>query len=506
VITAWLQKAIDSSTGGRRLTAFVASLRQRAVPSHWTSLFGVVTIACVAVLMVTGAFLMFFYTPSTDRVLYQGDYAPLHGVEVSKAFASTLGISFDVRGGLLLRQAHHWAALLLPASLLMQLVVAFFTGAFRRPRQWNWVLLFLIVIAALAAGWSGYALPDDMLSGTGLRIVEGIMLGIPIVGTWLAALLFGGEFPGRIIENLYPIHLLVSAGLVVLIAARARSSWVHRPPQFASGRGEQDAVVGVPLWPTFATRAAGLFAAVCGILIIISATVTIGPVWLYGPSSPGDVSAGSQPDWYTGFLDGALRLVPPGWEIDVFGGTLTLAVLAPLAVIGAFLLAVAVYPFVEGWILKDRTDHHILDRPRNVPTRTALGVGALTFYGVLWGAASSDLVSTHLHIALETVIVGYQVLLVVGPPIAFGMTRALCLGLQRRDREVLAHGYETGRIVRLPGGEYMEQHLPVDAGERERITAAGHVPLMLRPERNGRILLRERVRVGLSRAFDRDAA
>lgn len=197
--------------------------------------------------------------------------------------------------------------------------------------------------------------------------------------------------------------------------------------------------------------------------------------------------------------------MPPGWELDVFGGTVTLAVLVPLAVIGAFLLSVAVYPFVEGWILRDRADHHILDRPRNVPTRTALGVGALTFYGVLWAAASSDLMSTHLHIALEAVIIGFQVLLIAGPPIAFGVARAVCLGLQRKDREVLAHGYETGRIVRMPGGEYVEQHGALDAGERARIAdGTRYAPLRLRPERDGRILLRERVRVGLSRLFLRE--
>jgi ubiquinol-cytochrome c reductase cytochrome b subunit len=511
-ITARLERAIDGSVGGRRFTAFVGSLRHRAVPTHWTGLFGVITMACVVVLLVSGVFLMFFYTPSSATVTYRGGYAPLHGVEMSKAFASTLGVSFDVRGGLLLRQAHHWAALLLPAALILQLAATFFTGAFRRPRQWNWVLLFLILIAALAAGWSGYALPDDLLSGTGLRIVEGIVLGIPIVGTGAATLLFGGGFPGRVIENLYVIHLLVSAGLIALIAARLRSGWVHGPVQFpARGRGE-DAVVGVPLLPTAATRAFGLFATVCGLLVVVSATVTVGPVWLYGPSSPSDVSAGSQPDWYTGFLDGALRLVPPGWELEIGGYTLTLAVLVPLAVVGAFLLAIVAYPFLEGWILRDRGEHRIpatrmLDRPRNVPTRTGLGVGAIAFYGVLWGAASSDLLATHFRLSLEGVIVAFQVLVLVAPPFAFVLTRRVCLGLRRRDREVLVHGFETGRIVRMPGGEYVEQHRPVDVYERWRLLDhSGYAPLQLRPDAKGRIHLRDRARVALSRALFEDRA
>jgi ubiquinol-cytochrome c reductase cytochrome b subunit len=500
-ITTRLEKFIDDR-----------GLRRRRVPMRWTGVFGVITMACVALLLVTGVFLMFFYTPSSTTVTYRGGYSPLHGVEMSKALASTLGISFDVRGGLLLRQLHHWAALLLPAAIILQLAVTFFTGRFRGPRRWNWLLLFLTLIAALAAGWSGYALPDDMLSGTGLRIVEGIMLGIPIVGTWLASLLFGGGFPGRIIENLYVIHLVVSVGLIALIAARIRSGWVA----LAQRRG-RDAVAGVALWPTAASRALGQLAVVCGVLIVISATVTIAPVWLYGPSSPSDVSAGSQPDWYTGFLDGALRLVPPGWEIALGGYTVTLAVLVPLAVVGAFLLAIAVYPFLEGWILSDRAgagipdrdvpdrdvpDPDLPDRPRNVPVRTGLGIGALAFYGVLWGAASSDVLAHLLRLSLDSVIVAFQVLLVVAPPIAFAVTRAVCLGLQRRDREVLAHGYETGRIVRLPGGEYIEVHAPVDEGARRKLgEIPGYAAVRLRPDAHGRIHLRDRVRTMLGRAW-----
>lgn len=500
MITARLEKAIDGTVGGRRLAGFVASLRHRGVGWHWTNVFGIVTMACLALLLLTGVFLMFFYTPSSERVVYSGDYPPLHGVEMSKALASTLGVSFDVRGGLLIRQLHHWAALLLPAAIIAQLLVTFFTGAFRRPRQWGWVLLFLILVAALAAGWSGYALPDDMLSGTGLRIVEGIVLGIPLVGTWIATLLFGGEYPGRIVENLYVVHLLVSAGMVAVVAARLRNRWVHGPQRFPWQPL-------VPAVPTAARRGAGLFATVCGILVLVSATVTVGPIWLYGPSDPGNASAGSQPDWYTGFLDGALRLVPPGWEIEVFGGTLTLAVLAPLAVVGAFLAAVLVYPFVENWVRRDRPegDAELLDRPRTAPTRTAIGVAGMTFYGVLWGAASADLLAVMFRLSLETVIVTFQVLLFVAPVIAFSVARRVCLGLQARDRDVLAHGYETGRIVRLPGGEYIEVHRPVEPALRGELTADPRdVPRVLRPDRSGRIHLSERVRVGISRLFFRD--
>lgn len=490
-LTARLEKAIDGTKTGRRATAFAAELRRRTVPTHWTDVFGVVTMACLAVLVVTGVVLMFFYVPSSERVVYDGGYSPLHGVEVSRAFASTLGLSLDVNGGLVLRQAHHWAALLLPAAILAQLAVMFFTGAFRRPRQASWVLLFLILVAALAAGWSGYALPDDMLSGTGLRIVEGIVLGIPVVGTWIAALLFGGGFPGRIIETLYPIHLLVSVALIVLVAARVRVAWRRGMPQYPDAQR-------IPM--RAAARRWGGFAAVAvGILLVVSATVTVSPIWLYGPSDPGNASAGSQPDWYTGFLDGALRLVPPGWELEIGGYTVTLAVLVPLAVVGAFMAALLLYPLLENWVVGGG-DSDLLDRPRNVPVRTALGVAGMSFYGVLWAAGSADVIAATFGLALEAVVIAFQVALVVAPPVAFSVARRVCLGLQQKDRDLLEHGVETGRIVRMPGGRYVEIHAPLPAEARRRLLAGRtDRPAMLRPDASGRITIAARTRSLLSR-------
>ncbi|WP_344755688.1 cytochrome bc1 complex cytochrome b subunit [Leifsonella bigeumensis] len=491
---------------GRTVAALAAELRARRAPVHWSNMFGVVALACILVIFVTGFFLMFFYSPSSTTVTYRGSYAPLDGVEMSTAMHSTMTISFDLRGGLLMRQAHHWAALLLPTALILQLLVTFFTGAFRKPRLGSWVLLFLILITALVGGWSGYALPDDMLSGTGLRIVEGIVLGIPIVGTWTSALLFGGPFPGDIIAHLYPLHIVVvPVLLVVLVAARIRSAWVHKPAQFAEAGRTEDNVVGVPILPNAAVRAGGLFLIVAGLLVLVAATTTISPIWLYGPSSPADASAGSQPDWYTGFLDGALRLIPPGWEVVWLSHTWTFAVIVPLALVGLYLLAVLLYPFFEQWITGDRREHHLLDRPRNTPTRTGIGVAGIVFFGALWGAASADLAATHLHLSVENVVTAYQVIVIVGPVIAFLLARRICFALQRKDREILLHGHESGRIVRFPGGEYVEIHKPADAYERWRLIAPpGDRPLELHPDADGRIRLTTRLRARISRFFFED--
>lgn len=462
----------DTTVFGRRISDVVDELRRRPVPTHWTNLFGTVTLACFVVVTVTGLWLMFFYVPSGDPVAYDGGYAPLHGAEVSAAYASTMRITFDVPGGLLMRQAHHWAALLLPTSIIMQLLATFFTGGFRRPRRGMWVLLVLVLVVALATGWSGYALPDDLLSGTGLRITEGVALGIPVVGTWVASLLFGGPFPGRVIEHLYPLHVLVlPALLAALMALRGLAAWRHGPPQFPGPGRTESNVVGVPAWPDAAARAGGLMALVTGVLLAVSATVTINPIWLYGPGSPGDAGAGSQPDWYTGFLDGALRLVPSGWEVVLAGRTWTFAVIVPLVVVTLFFIAVAAYPLVEERLTGDRRDHHLLDRPRSMPARTAIGVAGVVVYGTLWAAGGADLIATHFSVSVEGVIAALQWMLLLGPFAAFTVTRRICLGLQRRDHDVLRHGYETGRLVRLPGGEVVEEHRRVGAAERARLTA-----------------------------------
>ncbi|HEX4442379.1 MAG TPA: cytochrome b N-terminal domain-containing protein [Galbitalea sp.] len=494
---------VNRSSLGRRIAALAGELRQRRVPLHWTTMFGVVSMACVVVLFATGVFLMFLYTPSGTPVVYRGGYLPLHGTTMSKALSSTLAISFAVQGGLVIRQAHHWAALLLPVSLILQLLVSFFTGAFRTPRKTGWVLLFFILIVALVGGWSGYALPDDMLSGTGLRIVQGIVVGIPVVGAWASALLFGGGFPGQIIEHLYPIHIVIVPVLLVLfLAARIRSGYLKRPAQLPGPGRTEDNVVGVAILPTAATRAGGLLLVVMGLLFFVSATFTVSPIWLYGPSSPADASADSQPDWYTGFLDGALRLIPSGWGFVWLGHTWALAILIPLAVVGAFLLVVLAYPFIEQWISGDHRDHNLLDRPRNTPTRTAIGVAGMTFYGALWGAGSADLIATHFQVTLESVLAFYQVLALAGPIAGFVVTRRICFALQRRDREMLLHGYETGRVVRMPGGEYVEVHRQLDAFERWRlVNASDYAPIRVTPDARGHIGAGMRIRARLSDFF-----
>lgn len=221
----------------------------------------------------------------------------------------------------------------------------------------------------------------------------------------------------------------------------------------------------------------------------------------YGPADPGNVGAGSQPDWYMGFLDGALRLVPSGWETEWFGYTWTFAVLVPLLAVGAWFVALALYPFLEGWATRDTVDHHVLERPRNVPVRTGIGVAGALFYGVLWGAASADILATTFQVSFESVITVLQITLLAGPPLAFDVTRRMAVGLQRKDRDIALHGHETGRIVRTARGEYLEIHAPADATTRALLTtvAVGTVPA--RPDHDGRRSVTRGLRELLGRWF-----
>lgn len=495
---------MPADSAGRTVRAtvrtFVTDLGRRRVYLRWSNLFGVVTFACLLVLAVTGVLLATWYTPSNELVTYVGPYGPLQGATVTEAFASTMRISFEQTGGLLVRQTHHWAALVMPASMIMQLLVTFFTGGFRRPRQLSWVLLVVAFILVLAAGWSGYALPDDMLSGTGLRIVEGVVLSIPFVGTWVAGWMFGGPFPGQIIENLYPVHAVIAPGLLVVVMA-VRGVLSLRHGQAAHPRPTPAASLGLRLWPDAALRAAGMTGMTSAVLVLLGATSTISPVWSYGPASVGEVGAGSQPDWYMGFLDGALRLVPVGWETEWMGWTITFATLVPLVVIGGYFAVLIVYPYLEAWVDRDKELHHVLDRPRNVPFRTGVGVAGALFYGILWGAASADIVSTEFGVPFETIITTLQVALLAGPPLAFEVTRRICIGLQRKDREIALHGHETGRIVRMPNGGYGEIHQPASEDERALLSVVPVPAVPGRPDQRGHLSRRERLRGALSRQF-----
>jgi len=502
--TGWAANYVDERTS---ISGLVKELGRKIFPDHWSFMLGEVALYSFIVILLSGTFLTFFFQASMVPVEYEGSYVPLKGIEMSAAMASTLDLSFDIRGGLLMRQVHHWAALLFVASIGLHMLRIFFTGAFRKPREINWVIGFVLFVLAMGEGFTGYSLPDDLLSGNGLRIIDGLIKGIPIIGTWISYLLFGGEFPGEdVVGRFYVLHiLLLPAILVAALGVHMLLLVINKHTQFAGPGRTNDNVVGVPIMPVFAAKAGGFFFIIFGVIVLIASLFQINPIWTYGPYDPSPVSAGTQPDWYIGFADGALRLVPPGWELELGPYTLSLNVFIPVIVLGLFLVVVAIYPFIEAWITGDKREHHIADRPRNAPTRTAIGAAGVTFYAVMWAAASSDLIATHFKLSIENVTHAIQALLILGPIIAYIVTKRICLALQKKDREIALHGYESGRIVRLPGGEYIEVHEQLDEYERWKLVSyEDYKPLMLRPNAQGKITAGERLRSRASSWFFED--
>ena len=446
----------------------------KVFPDHWSFMIGEIALYSFVILLITGTYLTLFFNPSQQEVIYQGSYLPLRGISMTQAFASTLNISFDVRGGLIMRQIHHWAALMFVAAIVVHMFRIFFTGAFRKPREVNWLIGVTLLLLAILEGVAGYSLPDDLLSGTGLRIISSIILSIPVVGSWLSFMVFGGEYPGElIIGRLYIAHVLLVPGiLLALISAHLAILVKQKHTQFPGPGRTEDNVVGVRMFPTFAVKGGGFLMLVFAVLAFLGGAAQINPIWLYGPYNPAIVSAGSQPDWYVGFLDGSTRLWPD-WEVRAFGHTLPALFWPTVVLPGILFTLLALYPFLEARFTKDRAHHNLLQRPRDVPTRTALGAMAIGFYVTLLISGGNDLIALKFDISLNAMTWVGRIGLLVVPPTAYWLTHRICLGLQQHDREVLAHGVETGIIRRLPSGEFIEIHQPL--GE---IDAHGHaVPL-----------------------------
>ncbi len=459
---------------------FTKRLLDKVFPDHWSFMLGEIALYSFIILLLSGTYLTLWFNPSMTEVIYNGSYLPLKGVKMSEAYSSALNISFDVRGGMLMRQIHHWAALFFVAAVTVHLLRVFFTGAFRKPRELNWLIGTGLLTLAILEGFAGYSLPDDLLSGTGLRIAQGIMQAIPVVGTYVAMFVFGGEFPGTdFIPRLYSVHILLIPGILLgLITVHLIMVFYQKHTQFAGPGRTESNVVGYRLYPVYMAKAGGFFFIVFGVTSLIAGLVTINPIWLYGPYTPSQITAGSQPDWYIGWLDGAVRLTP-NIEWNILSHTISWNLLIPALIIpGIMFTLLGVYPWIEAWITGDKREHHILDRPRNAPTRTALGVMALSFYLILWIAGGNDIMATAFNLSINTVIWTLRIALFAVPPLAFVLTKRICLGLQRRDKEKLLHGYETGRVLRLPHGEFIEIHEPVSFEERAVLLSKVDVPVM----------------------------
>ena len=425
---AFVDERLGAARGLRWLMDYV-------FPDHWSFLLGEIALYSFIVLIATGTFLALFFNPDTTQVLYHGAYRALDAQSVSGAYASTLHISFDVSGGLLARQVHHWAALVFVAAITLHLLRIVFTGAFRKPRDINYFIGVTLLALAILEGFAGYSLPDDLLSGMGLAIAWGVAMSLPLLGGPLATALWDGRFPGSSAfeSRLFIAHVfIIPAILAALIAVHLAIIMLQRHSQFRGPGRREDNVVGTPMWPGYALRSLGLFAAVAAVLVLMGGLIQVNPVWLWGPYHTYVGTNGAQPDWYLGWLIGALRIMP-NLEIHLFGHTLVPnpffgGVLFPAIVFG---LLYALPWLDRRFISKDYRRHDLLERPRDNPARSALAAAVLAMVAVVFAAGSVDRLFFQFGFGYEGAIWFFRGAFLIVPVVVYVLTKRVCVELAR---------------------------------------------------------------------------
>jgi ubiquinol-cytochrome c reductase cytochrome b subunit len=426
---------IDSRSGA---APFIKGTLRYLFPDHWSFLLGEVALYAFIVLVATGTFLTFFFHPSLADTVYHGTYAPLRGQKMSEAYKSVVDISFRVKAGLLIRQTHHWAANVFVAAIVLHLMRIFFTGAFRKPRELTYVVGLLMLFITLLEGYAGYSMVDDLLSGMGLAIGYGVALSLPFVGGNLALWLWGAPFPGdpSFESRLFIVHVFILPVVIaILIGLHLTLVASRHHTQFKRFKRQSNrALVGIPTFPGQAPRSLGLMLGVASLLFLLGGLIQINPIWLWGPYHLASGTNGAQPDWYLGWLIGALRLVP---HFDVVIGNYTLVpnpfwggALFPLIVLGVLIT----WPWLEARFTGDRGFHNVLDRPRDAPGRTGFGVAFLLWVFLIFFAGSADRIYLWLGWSYQEQIWIYRALVWVLPLIAFFVTRSVCRELQAIER------------------------------------------------------------------------
>jgi ubiquinol-cytochrome c reductase cytochrome b subunit len=407
-------------------------------PDHWSFLLGEVALYSFLILVLTGTYLALFYTDSTKQVTYHGDYAPLRGQRMSEAYHSVLDISTSVRAGLLIRQTHHWAADVFVAAILLHLLRVFFTGAYRKPRELTYLIGLSMLGITLLEGYLGYSLVDDLLSGMGLAIGYAVAISIPFVGGNLGELIWAGPFPGTdaFFSRMYIAHVFIFPALIgTLLVAHLGLVVLKHHTQFKTGpRTTQRKIVGVPTYPGQTPRSLGLLLITAGVLFLLGGLVQINPIWLWGPYHTYLSTNGAQPDWYLGWLIGALRLVP-GFDVTVGGYTLVPnpfwgGALFPLVVF-AFL---GIWPFLERrYLTHDYGYHNIADRPRDAPMRTAIGLGVFTWVALVFVAGGLDRVDVMFGLSYTSMIWVFRVGIWIVPVVVGAIAYRTCVELKRGE-------------------------------------------------------------------------
>jgi ubiquinol-cytochrome c reductase cytochrome b subunit len=435
--------------------SFTKHALKKVFPDHWSFMLGEIAMYAFIALVLSGTFVAFLFDDSDKHVTYLGSYTPLLGRSVPASYASVLKISFGTHLGLFVRQFHHWAALVFTAAIIFHMCRIFFTAAYRKPREMNWIIGLTLLLLAMADGFTGYSLPGDLLSGAGLRIAYSVAESIPVVGSWLAFIYFGGKFPTSVMTSrLFITHVLLVPLLIIgALSLHLGMVWRQKHSQFVGpGRTEHN-VVGSKLWPGYALKSVGLMFAVFAMCALLGGFFEINPIWVYGPYDPWTVASPAQPDWYVAWLDGALRVGPPV-ALHVWGHTIP-SPFWPAIVMPAFLFGgLYAWPWIERRFTRDTRQHNLLDMPYDVPWRAAVGVTVLAFGTILGFVGSDDIQAKVLHVDVIALAWFYRFAVVVVPIVcgllAFAIARELKArfasdeGDDKKRRAVIVRNAEGG--------------------------------------------------------------
>ncbi|ELZ32547.1 menaquinol-cytochrome c reductase cytochrome b subunit precursor [Halogeometricum pallidum JCM 14848] len=451
----WLDRRFDLD-GGR-------SFLGKAFPAEDSFLLGEVALFCFVVLALTGMFLGMFFEPSTSDVEYEGSVAAFQGQEVPEAFASVLHITYDIPFGMFIRRMHHWAAHLFVASIGLHMLRVFFTGAYRNPREANWVVGTGLAGLAMGAAYTGYALPFDEFAATATGIGYNLATSVPFAGDVLGKVVFGGEFPSSAtIPRLYFLHVLVIpvaiAGLLAIhmaILVRQKHTEAPRdddvvgpsPPRSnrvtdgdavgdggAAGtvdRDDDSVVVGLPAFPNQAAVSVVVFFLTLATLAVLGGFLPVHNIAEYGPNNPAGTPELIMPDWFLMWVYGFLKLLPSwmSFTVPVAGVHVSTEFIGGIVLPTLVFGAVAVWPFVDY-----RADPvHFTANPLDRPRQTAVGVAAIQFIMIASIAGMNNLLSRALGVETGVVNPVLTAALVAVPAVSGYLTYRLLDGGEGAD-------------------------------------------------------------------------
>lgn len=388
---------------------------RKAFPVHSTFFLGEIALFAFGVLVLTGIYLAFLYEPSIAEVEIEGNRLPA-------AYGSVVMLD-RIPAAHLIRQIHHWSAHVMIVALVLHLARIFFTGAYKKPREINWIVGLGLLGLTIFAAFVGYLLPYDQFSVTATGIGYNIALSVPWAGEYLADLVFAGKFPGSsLIPRFYGYHimllpLLLFAGIGIHLLLLVKQK--HTEPPAAKAHSTGGRLIGMPLWPQQAVIMVMLLLVLGGALTLLGTLFPVHPVEFYGPPAPETPSV--KPDWYLLWVYGALRLVPGWMEVRLLGATIGSEAIGGIILPGLVALALLLVP----WL--DRTNREKLDYlepPTWRPARLGWGVAVVSLIGVFTLAAYDH------ELGLSTGVLRLAALVV--PPVLGGASYYAARSLARR--------------------------------------------------------------------------